>query len=61
MLINPNIDTFIVKFGWSDSNASYYISVLSMVNPLGGLVGTFVAKYTVGRRRIKVFRLRKGG
>lgn len=55
MLINPNIDTFIVKFGWSDSNASGYISVLSMVNPLGGLVGTFVAKYMVGRRRIKAF------
>ena len=47
MLINPNIDTFIVKFGWSDSNASGYISILSMVNPLGGLVGTFVAKYMV--------------
>lgn len=51
MLINPNIDTFIAKFGWTDHNASTYISILSMVNPLGGLVGTFVAKYMVRLRR----------
>jgi hypothetical protein len=47
MLINPNIDTFIEKFGWTSENASGFISILSMVNPLGGLVGTFVAKYMV--------------
>lgn len=47
MLINPNIDTFVVKFGWTEDNASSFISVLSMVNPLGGLFGTFVAKYMV--------------
>jgi len=47
MLINPNIDTFIVKFGWTEENASSFISVLSLVNPLGGLIGTFLAKYMV--------------
>ena len=44
MLINPNIDTFIVKFGWTEENQSSFISMLSMINPLGGLFGVFIAK-----------------
>ena len=47
MLINPNIDTFFVKFGWTDENASSYISLLSMINPLGALFGVFIAKHLV--------------
>ena len=47
MVINPNIDTFIAKFGWTEDNASSYISMLSMVNPLGGMIGTFIAKFIV--------------
>lgn len=47
MLINPNIDTFISKFGWTDENAAHYVSLLSMINPLGALFGTFIAKYMV--------------
>ncbi len=47
MLINPNIDTFIVKFGWNEENQSSFISILSMINPLGGLFGVFIAKYMV--------------
>ena len=47
MLINPNIDTFISKFSLTDDNQSTYISILSMVNPLGGLIGVFIAKALV--------------
>lgn len=59
MVINPNIDTFITKFGWTEraeggGNASTYISLMSMVNPLGGLIGTFIAKFIV---RIYILRM----
>jgi hypothetical protein len=47
MLINPNIDTFISKFALTQENQSTYISILSMVNPLGGLFGVFIAKVLV--------------
>jgi hypothetical protein len=47
MLINPNIDTFISKFSLTEDNQSSYISILSMVNPLGGLFGVFIAKAMV--------------
>jgi hypothetical protein len=47
MLINPNIDTFISKFSLTEDNQSSYISILSMVNPLGGLFGVFIAKALV--------------
>ena len=47
MLINPNIDTFISKFSLTEDNQSTYISILSMVNPLGGLFGVFIAKALV--------------
>jgi hypothetical protein len=47
MLINPNIDTFISKFSLTEDNKSSYISILSMVNPLGGLFGVFIAKALV--------------
>ncbi len=47
MLINPNIDTFISKFSLTEDNQSTYISILSMVNPLGGLIGVFIAKVLV--------------
>jgi len=47
MLINPNIDTFISKFELTEHNQSSYISILSLVNPLGGLVGVFIAKSLV--------------
>jgi hypothetical protein len=47
MLINPNIDTFITKFELTEDNKSSYISILSLVNPLGGLVGVFIAKSLV--------------
>ena len=52
MLINPNIDTFITKFALTEYNQSYYISILSMVNPLGGLFGVFIAKVLVRNRII---------
>jgi fucose permease len=53
MLINPNIDTFIVKFGWTEDNQSTFISMLSMINPLGGLFGVFIAKYLIEKGRLK--------
>jgi hypothetical protein len=53
MLINPNIETFIVKFGWTDENASLYISLLSMINPLGALFGVFIAKHMVLMIKLK--------
>ena len=53
MLINPNIDTFIVKFGWTEDNQSSYISMLSMINPTGGLFGVFIAKYLIEKGRLR--------
>jgi hypothetical protein len=53
MLINPNIDTFIVKFGWTEENQSTYISMLSMVNPMGGLFGVFIAKGLIEKGRMR--------
>ena len=53
MLINPNIDTFIVKFGWTEDNQSSFISMLSMINPMGGLFGVFIAKYLIEKGRLR--------
>lgn len=57
MLINPNIDTFITKFQWTEDNASSYVSLLSMINPLGALFGTFIAKYMVRYRLMQLILL----
>lgn len=46
-MINTQIDTFIVKFQWSKASAAKNISLLSMVNPLGGLIGAFFGKTLV--------------
>ena len=53
MVINPNIETFITKFGWNEDNSSSYVSMLSMINPLGGLCGTFIAKYLIESGRLR--------
>lgn len=46
-MINPLIDSFIVNFGWTEDTAPAKISLLSMVNPLGGLIGAFLGKTLV--------------
>lgn len=50
---NSNIDVFIVKFGWTTSNQTSYISLVSMITPLGGMVGSIMAKYILTFARIK--------
>ncbi|CDW82084.1 sugar transporter family protein [Stylonychia lemnae] len=43
-VINPLIDTLIVKFGWTEDNQSFYISLLSTMIPLGGFFGALIGK-----------------
>lgn len=47
MLINPNIDTLIAKSGLAPENVARYVSLLSMINPLGAIFGVFIGKYLV--------------
>lgn len=44
---NPNIDVFIVKFNWTEDNQTFYISLISMITPLGGMIGSIFAKHIV--------------
>jgi hypothetical protein len=46
-VVNPNIETFIVKFNWDASEKPIYISLLSFIVPLGAVFGTPIAKTLV--------------
>ena len=54
-VFSHNIDALKVQYEWTDDNETTYVSVITTMVPLGGMVGVFIAGKLVGKGRLLTY------
>ena len=52
-VINPLIDNFKIILAWDNSSQKLNVSLLSVINPIGALLGCILAKYIIAYGRLR--------